>query len=125
MKNNSVDLTEKHYHRDELVCGLKISDEINYKHAEFHERGPSSQAQYKRLRAHLYEHGMLNPLITYRGHVLIGQRRFEIMRSRQDYFECLEVNEDMSEWTASRVPILTQTVRKIYGNRTPDIPSNL
>lgn len=125
MKNNSVDLIEKKYHRDELTLGLKVSDEVWYKHAQYEERGPSAQAQYDRLKVHLTEHGMINPLITYRGHVLIGQRRFEILRETQETFDCLEVDENMSEWTGRRVPILTQTVRKVYGERAPNIPTNL
>ena len=130
MKNNSVALVEKVYHREDLECGLMISPVLGWKHAQYEDRSPESKKQYDRLKAHLIEHGLLNPLITHRGHVLIGQRRFEIMRDRLETFLCLEVDEDIvGEWTPRRVPILTQTVRKAYAERTKaqrvTIPSNL
>ena len=125
MKNNSVDLIEKQYHRDGLKCGLTISAELGWKHAKYEQRSKASQDQYDRLEKHLSENGMLNPLITFKGSVLIGQRRYEIMKSKQEIFDCLEVNENVYEWNPRRVPILTQTVHKIYNKNSSEIPKNL
>lgn len=57
---------------------------------------------------------MKHPLITYKGHVLIGQRRFEIMCNRVDEFECIEILEPVEHWTTSDIDRLTRFKESIY-----------
>lgn len=109
----------------DLMCGYKNNLGLRFRHRPYEERSPVAKAAYDRLREHLNEHGMLNPIITYKGHVIIGQRRFEIMRETVDEIHCLEVMEPLHEWRVTDVTVLTNAVKRIYYQSNPDIPRNL
>lgn len=109
----------------DLVCGYENEHGLRFRHKSYDQRSPAAQAQYDRLKAHLSEHGMLNPIITYKGHVLIGQRRFEIVKETQETIPTLEVLEPLHEWRVTDVTALTNAVKIIYHQNTPNMPRNL
>jgi len=85
--------------KDSLSLGYK-GKSISFEHRPYRERKDLAQADYDRLLISLFHDGMRDPLITYRAaHVLIGQRRFEIMsRLGQSMFHCADILEDVSLW---------------------------
>ena len=111
-----------------LVCGYK-GRELHFKHKHYSERSDAQRAMYDRLRAHLAENGMFNPIVTHKGHVLIGQRRFEIMREWVTEIDCLEIITDIYDWPIARVTEITNAVKRCYWKREQErcvsIPKNL
>lgn len=92
-----VSFVVRRYHRDDLVCGY-TNGVIQFRHKAFDERSSFQQRKYIALREHLKEHGQIHPIITWQGHILIGMRRFEILREWQEWFDCDEVDDDVSQW---------------------------
>ena len=75
-----------------------------------------AQQSYQRLRNDLMQNGMNDPLITWKGHVLIGMRRFEIMCELGAVaFRCYEILEDVSLWTRDDIERLQQFKEAAYG----------
>ena len=73
-----------------------------------------SGEDFDRLVVSIYHHGILCPLITHRGHVLIGQRRAEIgQRFGIETVECWDVQEDVTLWWRPDVARLDQLKRKV------------
>lgn len=59
---------------------------------------------------------MMDPLITYKGHILIGMRRFEIMVGLgQTAFPCIEIDEDVGQWWRDDLPRLEE-LRRYYAS---------
>jgi hypothetical protein len=83
------------------------------------DRAPTAQKRYKDLEKHLLEHGMKNPLITYKGHVLIGQRRFMILKNVQTSFKCVELLEDVENFTTPDLVRLNNFNTKLCGDEVP------
>lgn len=82
-------------------------------------RSVHDQRRFETLRQHVKEHGMLNPLITYQGHVLIGMRRFEILQDQMESFECLEVTENINNWTSMDITRFQNWKTETYGSEVP------
>ena len=98
MEDDLVPHTFTTYKANELTPGFK-GRRISFEHKPYEKRSEAARASYDELRVSLIEHGMTNHLITYQGHVLIGQRRYEIMCERgMTMFPCIEIQEDVSEW---------------------------
>lgn len=94
------------YQAGDLRLGFK-GERIEFTHRPYHRRSVEARAEYDALRLDLEQRGMLHPLITYLGHVLIGMRRYEIMVSLgQQAFPCIEVDEDVSLWWRDDIPRL-------------------
>lgn len=53
---------------------------VHYYWRPYAERSPEEQAKFDALEASIRQRGIVNPLIVFRGHVLVGQRRCEIAR---------------------------------------------
>ena len=63
------------------------------------ERTPAAREDYDRLIVSIFHHGLLSPLITYSGHVLVGQRRAEIAhRLGICDARCYRVLENVDAW---------------------------
>lgn len=80
----------------------------------FDRRSAEAQAAYLKLKDSLHAVGVRDPLITYRGHVLVGQRRFEIMRDRVPVFVCYEVLEKVEDWRGPDIERLDAFKREKY-----------
>lgn len=98
----------------DLVLGFK-GNSCSFEFREYADRSPEQQAAYNRLRDDLLANGMRDPLITYRNHVLIGMRRFEILRDHREEFECVEILEDVPNWTTADIDRLQAFKRALYG----------
>lgn len=94
------------YQAEDLVQGFQ-GERIDFTYRPYGRRSTEARAAYDELRRDLEQRGMQHPLITHRGHILIGMRRFEIMRALgQDTFDCLEIDEDVSQWWRDDLPRL-------------------
>ena len=118
MSNNdsrkSIPHRRRTYRACDLVQGFK-GDRIDFSYRPYEERSAEAQADYDALHQDLLARGMLNPLITFKGHILIGMRRFEIMRELgQSEFPCIEVLEDVSKWWRDDLPRL-EALKTMYG----------
>jgi len=107
------------YRLDHLELGFR-GKHVHFTWRPYEERSEEARAAYDRLEADIRERGMLHPIITHRGHVLIGQRRVEILRKDwadlSDEVECVEIDEDVSAWTGHDVfDRLEAFKRELYG----------
>lgn len=116
--NDHVQHRRATFHRDQLQSGF-VGETCSFEHRPLHERSEGDRRRYEKLRRHLAEHGMLNPLITYKGHVLIGMRRFEILKDSQEYFECVEITENVETWKSQDVTRLQNFKTKLNGHVDP------
>lgn len=104
------------FNSNELTPGFK-GDHCCFEHKDFCDRTPYAQTAYRRLEKSLLENGMTSPLIVYQNHVIVGMRRFEILRDKQQSFECIEVMEDLQTGGAEWVDRINSFAKAIY----PDI----
>ena len=116
-----VDHVRTTYMVAELECGYRNrTGSVQFNHRAYDQRAESARKRYDMLRADLEKQGMINPLITKNGGVLIGMRRFEIMRGMgQEVFECLEVTENMNLWTSKDVTRFQNWKTYLYGDSAP------
>lgn len=103
------------YRTSDLELGFK-GRACSFEHRPLHDRTLEAQAAYQRLRNDLLTNGMKHPLITYCGHILIGMRRFEILRDHLDEFPCVEVIEDVRLWGREDIERLRAFKRELYGD---------
>jgi len=101
------------YASDELTLGFQ-GKTCSFDWRAFKDRTPEAQKAYLKLKEDLLARGMQDPLITFRGHVLVGQRRFEILRDVQDRFPAYEVLEDVSMWTSQDLDRLEAFKKEVY-----------
>lgn len=96
----------------ELGCHL---NHVDYVWREFDDRLPDHKEDYCRLFNDIQSRGIVNPLIIFRGHVLIGQRRCEIAQiQRIPLVECIEITEDITDDpNADRVEELKNLYQKV------------
>lgn len=82
-----------------LRLGFK-GQRIAFDWRPYRDRTEEQQKDYDRLVVSLFHNGMQKPVITHHGHVLIGQRRIEILQrfGRIDSVLCCDVQEDVSQW---------------------------
>lgn len=104
------------YRADWLTLGF-VGRSCSFEHRPYSDRSAEARAAYDRLRASLESEGLKDPLITYKGHVLIGMRRFEILRESRLWFPCIEVDEPVEDWRSEDIDRLTAFVRGAYGCR--------
>ena len=97
-----VEHVEKIYKAKDLQPGF-IGRSCSFEFRDLEARSPTGQIRFEQLRTHLELHGMIDPLITHQGHVLIGMRRFDILKDKQEEFKCLEVTEDVATWTSKDI----------------------
>jgi len=102
---------------EELTPGLAVG-RVCFKFTLYENRGSMDQARFDSLRQDLLANGIRNPLIIHDNHILIGMRRFDIMREQLDEFDCLElVDEDLSKWSSASVLNLIKIVNHEYRER--------
>ena len=94
------------------------NDVIGFHFKGYDNYSDRQKSDYDNLESNILRVGVTNPLITWRGHVLIGQRRLMIIKAHPDKLghivRCLEVDQDMSTWGHSSVSNLVGSVRRIY-----------
>lgn len=88
----------------------------SFEHRLFKDRTPEAQEAYLKLKDSLIKFGMKDPLITHRGNVLIGMRRFEILASTQKSFRCIEILEDVALWRKPDIIRLSDLKKELYGD---------
>lgn len=80
---------------------------LHFDYRPYEKRSPEARADYDALKKDLRSNGMRNPLITFKNHVLIGMRRYEIMVEFGTLvFRCVEILDDVSEWWKPDLPKL-------------------
>lgn len=107
------------YYATDLVNGFK-GKSCSFEHREFKDRSLEAQVKYCQLANNLFVYGMKDPLITHRGHVLIGMRRFEIMSHGElfsNLFPAIEILDEVSTWTLKEIRALQKFVDEVYGER--------
>ena len=104
------------YKTEDLQLGF-VGKHCSFEHRKFEDRTPKAQHAYMDLRVNLFMYGMKYPLITYKGHVLIGMRRFEILKSCMYLFRAYEITENVDEWIAKDIKRLTAFKNKMYGTQ--------
>ena len=97
-----VEHIEKTYKAADLEAGF-IGRSCSFEFRALADRSPSGQRRFEQLQRNLEQHGMIDPLITHKGCVLIGMRRFDILKDTQEEFKCLEVTEDVATWTGKDI----------------------
>ena len=86
----------------ELVLGYDTDGGVNFEWKPYHQRTPEARRDYDRLEASIRAHGLKKPLLTYRGHVLIGMRRAEILaKLGVEHVACWEILDDVSKWATA------------------------
>lgn len=104
------------YRSEDLQNGF-IGKSCSFEHIPLKQRSDDAKQAYQRLRDDLLCNGMQDPLITYQGHVLIGMRRFEILKNIQAEFKAVEVLEDVATWTGKDIDRLQAFKKMIYGDK--------
>lgn len=104
---------------EELTPGLAIG-RVSFKFTLYDNRAGTDKIRYDLLKKDLIKNGMRNPLIIWQGHVLVGMRRYDILKDIVEEFECLEVQEDISKWSSSSVLNLIKVVNLEYRERERD-----
>ena len=104
------------YRLDELTLGLD-TPQVCFSWRPYAERGAEARAAYDALRRDLEARGPLYPIITWRGHVLIGMRRVENLRDLgYESVHAAEILEDVRTWTGHDVFVrLEDFKRELYG----------
>jgi len=103
------------YRLDALELGYDAAH-VHFCWRPFEKRSLQAQHAYRLLAEDLEKRGPLHPIITKDGHVLIGQRRVEILR-RLGYttVDAVEIDEDLDTWTGADLPRLEEFKRLLYG----------
>ncbi len=106
------------YLKEELTCGLWILEPvIGFVYKPYHKRTGADQSSFDNLRGELLTNGMRNPLITWNGSVLIGQRRFSILYPVVECFPCWEIQDNVMQWNHANVQELIKSVQRLYRDR--------
>ena len=96
---NPIEWKLVHRSVTELKLGLTLR-KVDFSWRPYRDRSEVARADYDRLREDIAKRGILKPIITWRGHVLIGMRRVEIARELGiPVVEAAEIIEDITEWT--------------------------
>ena len=111
----TVEHTRITYKSEDLISGF-IGKSCSFEFRGYENMSPTGRARFDKLRKHLAANGLLNPLITYKGHVLIGMRRFEILKDTQAEFDCVEITEEVENWTSQDITRFQNFKTKLNGN---------
>lgn len=103
------------YEADELDLGLETPS-VSFSWRPYDKRRPEARESYDALAADIAVQGILYPVITFRGHVLIGMRRVEIARKLGiRVIQAAEITEDVTAWTGADLPRLERLKAGLYG----------
>ena len=89
---------------------------VDFVHRPYKERSPEHRADYDKLEQSVLKNHIQKPIITFRGHILIGMRRAEIFIKHFGYFEqilCAEIQEDVYLWDRNDLPRLDELKERI------------
>jgi len=79
----------------ELVNGYR-GLRVSYEHVRDEHRTVEQREKFEKLKDDIKTKGIVNPLIIFKNHVLIGMRRKEIAESLGiEEIDCIEVLEDI------------------------------
>ena len=113
MTDKPIPYTEETADLSALALGFQ-GKRISFDWRPYHLRTAAARADFDRLLVSIFHRGILKPLITYQGHVLIGQRRAEIgMRLHLGVVRVWEVQEDVSKWWKPDVARLAKLKAKM------------
>lgn len=107
---------------DSLSPGYK-GVTIDFSWLPYDQRDPASKARMDRLRSHIKQHGIRNPLICFEHHVLIGMRRWEIaVELGIEQVSVVRLLEPVDHWRSQQVNQLRDWLRSqgYMGGDTPD-----
>lgn len=104
------------YNIDDLTLGLDV-EKVSFCWRPYEERSPEARAAYDKLRDSIRRDGLLHPIIAWRGHVLVGQRRVEICRTLgHRVIPAYEITEDVSNWDRWDIKRLNRFKERMYGS---------
>lgn len=87
-------------------------DHVDYDWRPFFERSPEAREDYERLYWDVKKRGIINPLIAWRGCVLIGMRRCEIAALLK--IPTVPVWEILDDLTDDATPARVFALRDLY-----------
>ena len=97
---------------ERIIATAELSPGFHGEHVDFERNLHEDSASYAALAADIAANGIRNPLITHRGHVLIGMRRWEIAtRLGIPSVRCLDITEDVSKWGRDDIYVRLQALR--------------
>lgn len=105
----------RRYHRDELVQGFK-GKSCSFEFKPYEEMGPTWQQRFDRLKADLLQYGMKHPLVTYKGHILMGMRRFAVLKDVQEHYDCIEILEAVENFMGPDIVRLNNFNLEVNGS---------
>jgi len=105
------------YRAEDLKLGF-IGRSCSFEHRARSERSPEAIRAYIKLAVDLRKNGMKHPLITYKGSVLVGMRRYEIMKGCLAEFNCVEILESVEDWLMPDIKRLSKFKDLLYGAGT-------
>ena len=84
----------------DLKLGYSTEGGVDFTWKPYEIRSEQQRTDFDRLRVSIEQDGIQKPLITYKGHVLIGMRRCEIAQKigRPEFVLCAAILEDVSQW---------------------------
>ena len=112
-----IEYEERTVKVDTLTPGYR-GDNCHFDYRKYEDRSPDQQADYDRLIASIFHHGVLKPLITFHnddGHyVLIGMRRWEIMYNlgRINCRVWVITDEDPGTWLSPDIDRLNELKKR-------------
>lgn len=85
-----------------LKLGYHTEGGVDFDWKPYARRTEEARRDYDRLEQSIRAHGILKPLLTYQGHVLIGMRRAEIAAKLGiESVRCWEIVDDVSKWATA------------------------
>lgn len=85
---------------------------IDFTWKPYAERRGEDRQAFDALRENIREHGIRHPLVTYRGRVLIGMRRWEIARELGvEFVAVVEILDALETWRIDEVRRLREWLR--------------
>ena len=102
------------YTVEDLKLGFRCKN-VHFSWKPYKDRFESHRKDYDRLIVSIFHYGILKPVITYQGHVLIGMRRVEILQrmSPLQSIKCCEILEDVTQWTTKDIDRLDELKKQI------------
>ncbi len=100
---------------NELQLGYHGSH-VDFVWRPYDERSEEHRKDYDLLEVSILKDRIQKPLITFKGHVLIGMRRTELFWKHyglQEQIACAEIQEDVYLWDRNDLPRLDELKERI------------
>ncbi|HDZ25362.1 hypothetical protein LCGC14_0359110 [marine sediment metagenome] len=97
-----------------LIPGFRAGS-VHFSYKTRDKRRPERQEYFDKIIVSIWRFGLVNPLITYKGRILVGMSRWEIMIKFDPLyiFDCWEILEAVEEWNRYDLDRL-DTLKKHY-----------